>query len=143
MKADIKNFFKYNKHKKLTVAVWILTAYNRFRIRFIPMKLLRRSFGEEGRESAREATEDEYRYSHLIMKHVNHSAENTPWESKCLVRALTAQRLLKRKNIHTTLYLGVGNENNKMRAHAWLRMGEVYVTGGDGEGCTSVACFFK
>ena len=38
--------------------------------------------------------------------------------------------MLKSKNISTTIYLGVRKEGNEMKAHAWLRCGEYYVTGG-------------
>lgn len=65
--------------------------------------------------------------------------DKTPWESKCLVRALAAQRLLCRRGLSSTLYLGCGMEEGKMVAHAWLRFGEMYVTGGDGGGYTTVA----
>ncbi|MCA5963741.1 lasso peptide biosynthesis B2 protein [Blautia sp. RD014234] len=62
---------------------------------------------------------------------VDQVCQKTKWESKCLVRALTAQKLLRRKKIATTLYLGCGlDENGKMIAHAWLRCGKMYVTGG-------------
>ena len=64
-------------------------------------------------------------------------------ESKCLVRALAAQRLLCRRGLSSTLYLGCGMEEGKMVAHAWLRFGEMYVTGGDGGGYTTVARFCK
>ena len=69
--------------------------------------------------------------------------DKTPWESKCLVRALAAQRLLCRRGLSSTLYLGCGMEEGKMVAHAWLRFGEMYVTGGDGGGYTTVARFCK
>ena len=38
---------------------------------------------------------------------------------------------------------GVWHEEGKMVAHAWLRFGEMYVTGGDGGGYTTVARFCK
>ena len=45
--------------------------------------------------------------------------------------------------LSSTLYLGCGMEEGKMVAHAWLRFGEMYVTGGDGGGYTTVARFCK
>lgn len=59
--------------------------------------------------------------------------ERTPWESKCLVQALTAKKLLNGKGLPCTLYMGVGkDEEGQMIAHAWLRCGNVFVTGGNG-----------
>ena len=78
-----------------------------------------------------------------IAQIVGKVCDKTPWESKCLVRALAAQRLLCRRGLSSTLYLGCGMEEGKMVAHAWLRFGEMYVTGGDGGGYTTVARFCK
>lgn len=137
--VNIRGFLKSNPNKKITISVWIYAAWFRFCIRFVPMKYLRKHFGVEGEESSVEGTVEEYRYAKLISRYVNRSANNTPWESKCLVRALTAQRLLKKKKIPTTMYLGVKKEAEKMLAHAWLRVGSLYVTGGNGEGYAMVA----
>lgn len=54
----------------------------------------------------------------------------TPWESKCLVRALVVCWILKHYNIPTTLYLGVAKDKTLL-AHAWLRCGPCIITGGD------------
>lgn len=54
----------------------------------------------------------------------------TPWESKCLVRAVTAQLLLRGIRIPSTLYLGIGkDDSNHLMAHAWLRCGHLILTG--------------
>ena len=73
---------------------------------------------------------DVYKIASHISWVVTLISSKTPWESKCLVQALTAQRMLKSKGISTTIYLGVRKEGNEMKAHAWLRCGEYYVTGG-------------
>ncbi|MNR36049.1 hypothetical protein D3C85_1539370 [compost metagenome] len=54
----------------------------------------------------------------------------TIWDSKCLVRAIAAMKMLHRRQIDSTLYLGTTrDESKKMIAHAWLRSGRYYVTG--------------
>ncbi len=45
------------------------------------------------------------------------------------------------KGIQSTLYLGCGYDEGKMVAHAWLRVGKMYVTGGDGTGYSVVDKF--
>lgn len=76
-------------------------------------------------------TMEQYKIARRVLWAVNMATIRTPWESKCLVRALTAQRMLKKRDVYTTLYLGVGKDtNNKMLAHAWLRCGEFIMTGG-------------
>lgn len=131
---DVMGFFKKNRNKKITLAVWFYAAWYRFCIWLFPPKKLSPHWGIRGEESPETATMEQYRYARLVSGRVSRSAKHTPWESKCLVRALTAQKLLKRKKIESTLYLGVGKENGTMVAHAWLRVGAMYVTGGNGEG---------
>ena len=53
------------------------------------------------------------------------------WARKCLVVSFAAKRMLGRQGIPATLYLGVAkDEKGKMIAHAWLRSGNIWVTGG-------------
>ncbi|MEB3100766.1 lasso peptide biosynthesis B2 protein [Ferviditalea candida] len=68
-----------------------------------------------------------------------------PWESKCLVRAIAAMKMLERRRIESTLYLGTAkDEGRKMIAHAWLRSGPYYITGAEGmETFTVVGKFAK
>lgn len=47
----------------------------------------------------------------------------------------------EKRHISSTLYLGCNIENGKMIAHAWLRCGKMYVTGGDGSGYAVVDMF--
>ena len=73
----------------------------------------------------------------IVLYEVSHAVaavcSRTPWESKCLVRALTAKKMLNRRKLPCTLYMGVTlQENGEMVAHAWLRCGRKYVSGGNG-----------
>lgn len=56
-------------------------------------------------------------------------AARLPWASSCLVRAMAARHVLRRRGLPCTLYLGVDPKLPPLRAHAWLRSGVVYVTG--------------
>lgn len=140
--SSILNFLKYNPRRKMTLAVYAYTAFYRLTILMIPSKIQQRYWGRSGEESPEMETGENYAYARLVSKHVNRVANKTQWESKCLVRALTARKLLLRKGITCTLYLGVGkDEEGKMVAHAWLRCGEYFVTGGNGAGYAMVAKF--
>lgn len=133
-------FIRYNEKRRLTLAIYALTAYCRICMLFVPPEKLQKHWGKAGEESKPVETQANYQYCARVGKHVNHIANKTTWESKCLVKALTARKLLMRKGISCTLYLGVGkDENQKMIAHAWLRSGECFVTGGNGSGYSIVA----
>ena len=57
-----------------------------------------------------------------------------PWRATCLMEAVAAKKLLERRGLPSTLYLGVASVYPEMdlEAHAWLRCGTAIVTG-DGE----------
>ncbi|NJP38026.1 lasso peptide biosynthesis B2 protein [Alkalicoccus luteus] len=59
-------------------------------------------------------------------------AKYTFWESMCLVQALAASNMLKRRGYPSTFYLATArNEDGNLEAHAWLRSGTIFVTGGE------------
>jgi hypothetical protein len=63
---------------------------------------------------------------------VETAALYTPWRSTCLVQAISAKIMLRRRNIPGTVFLGVASENkNGLRAHAWLQSGDRILTGAE------------
>lgn len=142
MKSSIWRFWIKNKNKKQTLSIYACSAYYRFMMLHLPSEKLEKTIGIRGEESAATDTMEHMRLAYHLGKEVCRIADKTPWESKCLVKALTARSLLSKHGIESTLYLGVGKEEGKMVAHAWLRCGEMYVTGGNGEGYATVAKFY-
>ena len=69
----------------------------------------------------------------------------TFWESQCLVKAIAGMKMLEKRHIESTLYLGTAKDNHgELIAHAWLRSGSFYVTGSEGmEKFTVVGSFAK
>jgi hypothetical protein len=61
------------------------------------------------------------------------ASRHVPWDAKCLVQAMAGKKMLKRKGIQSTLYLGLARKaDHDMQAHAWLRCGERIILGGRG-----------
>ena len=57
---------------------------------------------------------------------------NLPWRSDCLVQALAAQRWLAGHGIGSDICIGVRKPaGQEFGAHAWLKVGDRVVTGGD------------
>lgn len=85
----------------------------------------------------------------LALSHISQAihimSRYTFWESKCLVRAIAAMKMLEKRHIDSTLYLGTAkDETGQLIAHAWLRSGPIYVTGSEGmEKFTVVRKFAK
>lgn len=70
------------------------------------------------------------------LKHISSALDvvsrHTLWDSKCLVKAIAGMKMLERRRIDSTLYLGTAkDENGGLIAHAWLRSGPLYLTGAD------------
>jgi hypothetical protein len=57
----------------------------------------------------------------------------TPWHNQCLVQSLAARSMLNRRKIPSKFYFGIIKENNKMKAHAWLLVGDYEIIAKNGE----------
>jgi hypothetical protein len=77
-----------------------------------------------------------------IARAIERASRVTPWVSNCLPQAITAKQMLQKRGLRSTLYLGLARASaEKVSAHAWLRCGQFFVTGGNGHGFTVVASF--
>ena len=81
---------------------------------------------------------------HLISKAIHMVSPYTFWESECLVKAFAGMKMAERREIESTLYLGMAKDETGLIAHAWLRSGTFYVSGSEGmERFTVVSKFAK
>jgi hypothetical protein len=130
--------------KKLYFLALIWSMFTRFFMLYIPFKYYRRYLGEMQQLNNFEATESQLQEAINIKVKVLLVCKNTPWESKCLVQAVTCKQLLLKKGIHTNLFLGVWKDENatEMKAHAWLKLGDVILTGKHGHQKFKVVNFF-
>lgn len=90
------------------------------------------SLGEQMKETS--FTIDDSQQSSLknISEAINLMSRHTFWESMCLVKAIAAMKMLERRQVESTIYLGTAkDETGKLIAHAWLRSGPFYITGGE------------
>ncbi|MDD2856973.1 MAG: lasso peptide biosynthesis B2 protein, partial [Desulfuromonadaceae bacterium] len=72
-------------------------------------------------------------------------ARHTPWQSRCLVQALSAWWMLSRRGVRGTVYFGVAAAETgaAFNAHAWLRCGSRIVTGGPNHESFRVLSYFS
>ena len=53
------------------------------------------------------------------------------WRNACLVNAIVAKLMLRRRGIPSKLFLGLAKDAQRnLKAHAWLTNGEYVITGG-------------
>lgn len=109
--------------------ILVLMLYYRYRVHHRPFSELAPSIGKLGLETPSERPSQEVWMVHELMKAM---FRRLKWKDSCLIRALTAKRLLNRMGERCTLYMGVSKEpGSSMKAHAWLRCGRLFVTGGE------------
>jgi Transglutaminase-like superfamily len=100
----------------------------------IPFRWLARLLGrlEPGIDRSIVVLSDDERYAALgVRRAVLRVAAGLPWQSSCLVRALAARIMLRRRHLPSVLQFGVGRTPRELSAHAWVRCGEIDVVGAE------------
>jgi hypothetical protein len=94
-------------------------------------KVLAKTLGESEKESCKEeqVISDEIKFLKRLILRI---AELLPWKCVCFPQAIAGQRILNKKKLPSTLYLGLKKDNEEMSAHAWLRHQQYIVTGDNG-----------
>lgn len=84
-------------------------------------------------------------YPRLVTKTIRRVNRYSFWQNDCLPQAVGGKKLLARKGIIATLYLGVKKDKEQkqtMVAHAWLMIGEIpYIGAGNHKNYTVVSYF--
>jgi hypothetical protein len=130
--------------RRLLVRAGVALAVMRLAVR-LPFRTLRTIMGLHRGETAEVVEPGALAHASAVGWAVRAAASYTPWESTCLMQALAAAALLRHQRIDGTLYLGVAKETRTaegMTAHAWLRCGELVLTGaGERARYTPIASF--
>jgi hypothetical protein len=135
------------KDQARLVAAWSLLGLCRIAILLLPFSVLRRALGEstvpgrDGDRVGRPPREDALVRADRIGATVRLAARHTPWRSECYPQALTARVLLGLVGIPHVVSFGVRRDRDALVAHAWVRVGEVVVTGATGHDYTEVGAF--
>ena len=123
--------------KVLVLLVWVLLGLARAIILLMPLRYFSAWLGQ----SAKTVTytpiltpEQVYRAKRLGLV-VRATANFTPWASVCFPQALVACLLLRLSATPYIMHFGLAknidpNEDEPMKAHAWVTAGSVSVTGG-------------
>ena len=121
--------------KWLLAQVYVLLGVTRLAINTLSFPRLARHFGPHKVETPAAAAPADLAAARRIAWAIQRVSPYTPWKSNCYPQALTAKLLLRQRCIPSTLYLGAAFKADKtgMEAHAWLRCGPLYVTGGKGD----------
>ncbi|MDQ0198797.1 lasso peptide biosynthesis B2 protein [Neobacillus ginsengisoli] len=117
--------------KLLFLEAFFLLGWARI-LKSMPFSKIAPSLGEHMNETSLIIDESKKQQLKNISEAVNIMSRNTFWESMCLVKAIAAMKMLERRQIESTIYLGTAkDETGKLIAHAWLRSGPFYITGAE------------
>lgn len=138
----VAKFFQCSwKEQLLLLYTLVLLGIVRLNVLFVPFRYVTPYLGQHMGESPYDDPGD-YAFVRRVRWAIDIMSRHTPWESKCLVQAITGKILLRHRRLDNTLYLGVArDQDSALKAHAWLRSGRYAVTGGCGETFTIVAKF--
>ena len=119
----------------LLMEAFVLLGIARLAVLALPFKWLAVSLGRHMNEADAQIIASDLNLARKVGQAVRSAANYTPWESVCLPQGVAAQWMLKRRRIAGTLYLGVSKDEakpEKLAAHAWLRCGNIILTGAAG-----------
>ena len=100
-------------------------AVARLIVLLVPFRVYSRAMGRDGESPAETIEPDHVRQ---VSRAIESASRHTPWRSKCLEQAFAAKAMLRRRRIPNTLYIALAREVG-LEAHAWVRSGDVCVTG--------------
>lgn len=127
-----KYFLLPGEQKKLFVEAYLTLGFYRIAILIRSFKTLVAELDQNDKSTPAEFPDEKKQLALLIGDAVTTAANYTPWKSTCLVQALTAQRMLRKRKIAGRFHLGVtinSADNDPLAAHAWLVCGDEILTG--------------
>lgn len=137
-------FFRLDasKRRELVEAALLFHAA-RTALRVVPFRRLSALLGstESPPDDRYQPSGDEVDTAHAVRRAMRWAARNHP--ETCLARALAGRVMLRRRGLGSAMYFGVKkDEDQTMKFHAWLRHGEVFVTGREGHRSYTVLSTF-
>jgi hypothetical protein len=124
--------FLSSSNKKIMLEAFLFLGFARI-LKLLPFSKISPTLGNKLEETPYHLNETHSETLKFISNAIHIMSRYTLWESQCLVKAIAGMKMLERRQIESTLYLGVAkDEKGKMIAHAWLRSGSYYVSGSEG-----------
>lgn len=118
--------------KLLLVEAFIYLGWARI-LKFIPFSKVAPTLGTPMDETLLDNNSINKDLLKKVSGAIHIMSKYTFWDSQCLVRAIAGMKMLERRQIESTLYLGTAKDDlGKLTAHAWLRSGAYYITGSEG-----------
>lgn len=116
--------------KRLYIEAALRLSYSRLSTRILPFRTIAGGLGMSMAESPFEKEPDAHDIVDVLSRSIVTMSRFLPFECKCLVQAIAAKKMLDRRHVKCTFYLGIKKGGDDLfSAHAWVRAGEKIVTG--------------
>jgi len=129
--------------RRLLIEALALLCWARLLIRVVPFRWIAPHLGHPMALSPVDVDEAHRQIALRVAWAVQAVANHVPLGFVCMPQAIAAKWMLRRRRLQSTLYLGLKQQKELgTTAHAWLRVGDMIVTGRN-ESCrhTVVATF--
>jgi hypothetical protein len=114
----------------LEAFAWLTLA--KLLIHGVPFRWLARRLGFQMAQSPETVSDSERVLACRVGWAVEAVARHSPIQFVCFPQAIAAKWMLRRRGLPSTLYLGAKiKEKDKLDVHAWLRVGDRILTGGE------------
>lgn len=131
----LKNFFSRSSLEQTLFfeSIWHLAFIKILLLRY-PFNAVAKRYDLELLISQEPKSNQDMKTLKQIRWAISRASTIIPWRSVCLDQALSAQQMLASREIRGILYMGVSkeddpNKNKALKAHAWLKCGDFFVTG--------------
>lgn len=122
----------FDRQRFLVEAV-ILTGLARAAVLTVPFRWLARALGQHMQSTPDESVERNAAILERVQWAVATASNHVPWNANCLAQTIAATLMLRIRRVAGTIYFGVmKDDQGEYRAHAWLRSGNLIVTGARG-----------
>ena len=134
MWRELDRYFALPRFRKYLLWEALLAlALARLAMALLPFRRVASWLGTPGADTPLEATADEIQSAEEVGWAVGALARRVPWDARCLAQALAGSAMLRRRGLEGTVSFGVRpGASAGFDAHAWLRFGPCFVTGGAG-----------
>ena len=132
---DMQNLIKFLKKPAREQALYLEVTFwlgiSRLAILMVPFRWVAPCLGTHMASSDENDAAAGHEAVRSVSRAIRTMSRHLPWECKCLAQAISGKMMLRRKQIPSTLYLGVAKkEDGDLNAHAWLCAGDIILLGG-------------
>ena len=128
----VTKYLQYSPAMRALLAeAWLSLGLARLLLLTTEFKKIAPKLGKHMREVSAKGDAAQTALAKDIGLAVRTMSYHTVWESKCFAQAIAAKRMLTRRGIQSTLYLGVAKDDaGSLIAHAWITSCGLTLTGG-------------